>query len=218
MSLIAINPANLYSVRWGDTLSKIAIAADITVASIMAENPHIEDPDDIVVGDVLNLPFESSADDLNHRLIQNSPDLVTEYGVPLALAIREMETGVRECAGDDHNPRIIEYHATTSLQATRDEIAWCSSFMNWCQHNGGFEGTDSAAARSWMQWGVPVETPRRGDVVVFRRGNSSWQGHVGFFWGYTPGGSIETLGGNQRNSVCIRAYSADDLLGYRRAS
>jgi len=74
----------------------------------------------------------------------------------------------------------------------------------------------AAAARSWLSWGRKLEKPTIGCVVVFWRGKrDGWQGHVGFYAGRARNGDILVLGGNQGDSVSIRPYSADRLLGYR---
>ena len=125
------------------------------------------------------------------------------------------EIGVVETYGSKHTPRILEYHKATSLKATTDEVAWCASFVSWCLEKAGVPSTRSAAARSYLKWGKPLTIPRRGCVVVFKRGNSSWQGHVGFFVEETTDGKIVVLGGNQSNSVRTSRYSKKDLLGYR---
>jgi hypothetical protein len=69
----------------------------------------------------------------------------------MAIAMREQ--GQAEIKGPAANPRIIEYHAATTLRARSDETAWCSSFANWCMQQAGIPGTKSAAAISWMHWG-----------------------------------------------------------------
>ncbi|MDH4280687.1 MAG: hypothetical protein OEW83_21690 [Acidimicrobiia bacterium] len=51
-----------------------------------------------------------------------------------------------EIRGRKDNPRIIEYHASTSLKASNDGTAWCSSFVNWCVSQAWLTGTNSAAA------------------------------------------------------------------------
>lgn len=75
-------------------------------------------------------------------------------------------------------------------------------------------------ARSFLEWGESVDSPRQGDVVVFPRGNTGWQGHVGFYIDSVAINDIvyyRILGGNQGNSVSIDLYSAHTALGIRRA-
>lgn len=128
-------------------------------------------------------------------------------------AIKELH--IKEVSGIKHNPRIIEYHKQTSLKAKTDEVAWCSSFVNWCFNRCGIKGTESAAARSWLKWGEPLSSPRKGCVVVFWRVKlTGWQGHVGFYV-KEDDNYIYVLGGNQDNEVNIKPYSKDRLLGYR---
>lgn len=126
----------------------------------------------------------------------------------------KQEIGVKEILGGEHNPRILEYHATTTLKATDDETSWCSSFVNWCVIQAGLKGTNSAAARSWLTWGHETKEPKEGDIVVFKRGNPP-SGHVAFFV-KKEGNFIHVLGGNQSDQVKVSAYKAEDLLSYRR--
>ena len=130
------------------------------------------------------------------------------------LPIARAEVSVRELPGPEHNPRIIGYHATTTLRATTDETAWCSAFVNWCVTQAGHRGTNSAAARSWLTWGRSLAEPAVGSIAVFRRGGSPASGHVAFFL-ERRGSGIMVLGGNQSNGVRVSSYPAQDLLGYR---
>ena len=50
----------------------------------------------------------------------------------LAYLVAKTQKGVHEIAGPKHNQKIIEYGQSTTLQATDDEGAWCSNFVNWC--------------------------------------------------------------------------------------
>lgn len=122
--------------------------------------------------------------------------------------------GVKEIIGDKHNPQILEYHKTTG-GFSDDETAWCSSFINWCAIQAGVEHSGKANARSWLNVGEVTETPEIGDIVVFKRGTSSWQGHVGIYIN-KMNGIIYTLGGNQGNKVDVSGYKEEDLLGCRR--
>ncbi len=130
--------------------------------------------------------------------------------MPIAL----QEVGVKEYAGASDNPRIVEYLSSTTLSAvdrSNDETPWCSAFVNWCVVKAGYEGTDSAWAKSWLNWGKVLKKPRRGCIAVFTRNGG---GHVAFFVGKTSSG-IKVLGGNQSDAVKISTYPASRLLGYR---
>ena len=131
--------------------------------------------------------------------------------MPIALA----EVGVREFPGNGDNPRVVDYLNSTNLSApsnSNDETPWCSAFANWCVERARFEGTDSAWARSWLNWGKKITTPRRGCIVVFKRDVNS--GHVAFYIGETST-QIKVLGGNQSDAVSISNYPKSRFLGYR---
>lgn len=127
--------------------------------------------------------------------------------------IANNERGVKEAAGSAANPRIVEYHKTTTLAATSDEVPWCSSFLNWVMKTAKYPFTKSAAARSWLTYGQECEL-HVGCIVVFRRTGGN---HVGFCVGFTPH-SIMVLGGNQANEVNVRNYPRRDFLGARLPS
>lgn len=142
----------------------------------------------------------------------------------------EGELGVREWKGDKHNPRILAYHATTTLgdwARSRDEVPWCSSFVNWCFVKSGIEGTDNALARSWVTWGEKVELGywRLGDVMVIKRRRKGRDRRTGSRGGYhvlfpyrISQRYIVGLGGNQRDSVSIARYSKRryEIIAVRR--
>lgn len=130
-------------------------------------------------------------------------------------SIAQGEIGVKEVAGSGDNPRILEYLRSTNLaapMASHDETPWCSAFANWCVEKSGFAGTDSAWARSWLNWGKSTESPEAGCIVVFSREESS--GHVGFYVSENPT-SIHILGGNMSNQVGEDDYPRSRLLGFR---
>lgn len=130
----------------------------------------------------------------------------------LDIARREMHQV--EVPGPKANPRIIEYHATTSLKATSDEVPWCSAFVNWVMEQAGIKGTGSAAARSWLKWGVP-SMAKVGAIAIFKRGDNPAAGHVGFVVGAHPGGYLEILGGNQSDQVKVSTFKVQNCLACR---
>lgn len=96
-------------------------------------------------------------------------------------------------------------------------VAWCAAFMNAVLEKAGTKGTGSLSARSYLNWGTAVDQPGYGDVVVLKRGKSQTAGHVGFYEGTNPDGTIRVFGGNQGNKVGTSNFRASDVLGYRRA-
>jgi len=49
-----------YTVKPGDTLSKVAVRNGVTLAQLLQANPQVKDPNRIKVGDVINLPGDST--------------------------------------------------------------------------------------------------------------------------------------------------------------
>jgi uncharacterized protein (TIGR02594 family) len=123
------------------------------------------------------------------------------------------EIGQAEGGPDSSNPRIEAYHATTQGGVEPDSVPWCSSFVNFCVEQAGFQGTKSKSARSWLEWGVEAAEFVPGCIVVLQRGQPP-KGHVGFYVG-RESSRIRLLGGNQGDKVSIASYDADRVIGRR---
>jgi uncharacterized protein (TIGR02594 family) len=145
-------------------------------------------------------------------------------GMPwMEIAIAELGIHEESLPGV-HNRRIVEYHNKTSLNASTDEIPWCSSFVNWVIAKAGFRGTNNALAKSWLDWGTNLTSPRYGAVTVIKKkGASTDQAtgsstgfHVGFYINASTA-HIRLLGGNQGDAVKYSSFSlnAYDVKGYR---
>jgi uncharacterized protein (TIGR02594 family) len=125
--------------------------------------------------------------------------------------IARAEIGQSEVAGARHNPRIIEYHASTRLRPTSDEIPWCASFVNWVMQQAGLHGTRSSAAASWIHWGVPCEL-QEGAVIVIHNARAARSSltasgnHVGFLVQASENHYV-VLGGNQSDQVKESRFS-----------
>ncbi len=135
------------------------------------------------------------------------------------IKIATAELGVKEISGSSHNQTIVNYAKESGFDwVNDDETAWCSIFVNWVAMKCDLKSSKMANARSWLDVGTPTNSPEPGDVVVFWRGSpDGWQGHVGFFMGYSKDASrVYCLGGNQGNQVSISAYKSDQVLGFRR--
>ena len=134
-----------------------------------------------------------------------------------AYELAQKEIGTVEWAKGD-NPVVIGYFKDAGHpEVSTDATAWCAAFVGAMLARSGVKPTGKLNARSYLDWGAPVERKdaKPGDVVIFERG-TGWQGHVGFL--VKDGGVlINTLGGNQSDAVNIKGYQASKLLGIRRA-
>lgn len=127
------------------------------------------------------------------------------------------EIGVTEIPGPKNEKRILDYHASTRLHASKDSVPWCSSFVCWVMEQAGYRSTRSARARSWLKYGRKIDKPVYGCIVVFwRKHVSSESGHVAFYVSDCPtqDNCISVLGGNQSDQVKISSYPKERVLGY----
>jgi len=201
-----------YSVLPGDTLESIARRYAISLDELVRLNPLL-----LQSGQILQVPRVTAPPD-------PAPLPVWEGEDPpwLKLAILEKDYyKVAELPGPAKNNRILMYHASTDQKITVEEGdpgAWCSSFVNWCVTQAGYEGTDSAASVSWLK-GEKLEKPLRGCIVVLWRkqvGKDPSRGHVGFYWGEAPRNpaSFLLLGGNQSDRVSIDSRKKTQVRAY----
>ena len=127
--------------------------------------------------------------------------------------------GTTEGPGPANNPVVMEMYASVGHDwVEHDSVAWCAAFVGHCLETAGIRSTRKLTARSYLDWGVPVEIPdaQPGDIGVIPRGASSWQGHV-FFIDRIEGAWLWGLGGNQSDAVNVQRYPVSKLLGVRRA-
>lgn len=125
--------------------------------------------------------------------------------------------GVKEIAGEKHNPIIVEFFKTVTGKEYGDEVSWCAAFTGHCLQKAGYKHTGRLNARSYLTYGVSAkDQPKDGDICVFWRNKiDSWEGHVGFYVGENDK-NIYVLGGNQGNEVSIKEYPKSRLLDIRR--
>jgi uncharacterized protein (TIGR02594 family) len=154
---------------------------------------------------------------------EGAPHQTAEVPIPASfrdapwMAFATQEKGQREIPGIRHNPRILQYHATTTLRATTDETAWCSAFVNWCLAQAGIVGTNSAAAKSWTHWGKASPALPGAITVLHDCKSANGSGyHVAFLISDT-GSKYLLLGGNQHDQVRVSVYpkSCWQLIAYR---
>ncbi len=133
------------------------------------------------------------------------------------MAIARKKLGIHEIPGPGADAFIVECLESTTIgrpDNQSDETPWCSAFTNRVMELAGYEGTRSAWARSWLDWGREPSDAQfgAGVVVVLERGPNS--GHVGFLEGWDDN-RVKLLGGNQGNAVGSAWFPMSRVLGYR---
>lgn len=93
--------------------------------------------------------------------------------------------------------------------------AWCAIFISKMLDEIGLlpDHKPIVAARKFLDIGVCMDTPKRGDLVILERG--LYKGHVTIFNKFLDDGYFEGLGGNQANKVGLNRFPLKRVLGFR---
>jgi len=146
-----------------------------------------------------------------------------------AYSLASRYVGIAELEGPDSHPLVSWWLSLCGLgQTPADSIPWCSAFTNGIAWELRLPRSKSAAARSWLGVGTPIQLPEAEpafDVVILKRGKApqpgptvlNAPGHVGFFAGL-EGDRVLILGGNQADQVSVSSFPVKDVLGIRRLS
>lgn len=138
-----------------------------------------------------------------------------DAGEPAWLVHARGYLGTAERPGHAANPDILAFYRDAGHPAvTSDAIAWCAAFVGACLARAGERPTGSLRARSYLDWGRPLDRPRHGAIVVLSRGANAALGHVGFLI-ETHRDKVLILGGNQGDKVSIAAFPRSRVLSYR---
>ena len=123
--------------------------------------------------------------------------------------------GTKEIKGVLHSSQILKWWRLIRAPFTDDETPWCAAFVGGVLEEMGIRSTRSAAARSYLKWGVKLDKPTVGAIVVLWRGRPDGPfGHVGFVVGKDARGNIMVLGGNQADAVNVKPFDPSRVLSY----
>jgi len=133
--------------------------------------------------------------------------------------------GIEEVGGNVDNPQIVAMLQLDSKWAKKDEVPWCSAFVNYAAWLLDLPRSKSLAARSWLNVGIPkplAQAERGFDVVILKRGREPQpgpsvikaKGHVGFYASHF-GSKVYLLGGNQDDTVSVSPFPSSRILGIR---
>lgn len=134
--------------------------------------------------------------------------------------------GIKEVPGSKHNPQIMTMLRLDDVWPDGDEVPWCSAFVNYIAWLLRLPRSKSLMARSWLSVGEGIALGEQEvgfDVVILKRGHepqpgpesATAPGHVGFYAGSDEHGLL-LLGGNQGDTVSVKHYAWDRVIGIRR--
>jgi uncharacterized protein (TIGR02594 family) len=107
----------------------------------------------------------------------------------------------------------LRWRGRTANQIGLPAKLWCADFMNFVLRRAGGKGTQSRAARSFLQYGVKLDGPRVGAIaILYRQGPNS--GHVGVVRGTDGQGNPIIVSGNHGLTVRQSVYPKNRVLAY----
>ena len=131
------------------------------------------------------------------------------------VALRELLDGAREIGGNNAGHFVAKYNRRT-YQPGKRYGSWCAWFVSWCLRNTyGKDTPYVGGARALRQQMLSQPYGRRvkaghvkpGDLIFWKRGLLSWQGHVGIVHSTNPGkDKLFTIEGNVGRAGRVRVF------------
>ncbi len=107
----------------------------------------------------------------------------------------------------------LRWRGRTARQIGLPTQLWCADFMNFVLRRAGGKGTQSRAARSFLDYGKRLDGPRVGAIaILYRKGNNS--GHVGVVRGTDGQGNPILVSGNHGPTVTQSVYPKSKVMAY----
>jgi uncharacterized protein (TIGR02594 family) len=132
---------------------------------------------------------------------------------PPWLITAESYIGTREVKGPKTATVIEEWLQRLGAWWADDEAPWCGAFVAAVMQRHGYPVPRYwMRAKAWIEWGMQIQKPVLGCIVIFERQGG---GHVGFVVGRRSDGYLWVLGGNQADAVRVSLFSPARVVGYR---
>lgn len=107
----------------------------------------------------------------------------------------------------------LRWRGRSAAQLGLPAKLWCADFMNYVIKKSGAKGTSSRAARSFLEYGKKLDSPRVGAIVIFTRKGPN-TGHVGIVRGTDGQGNPIVISGNAGPTVRQSTYPKERVLAY----
>jgi uncharacterized protein (TIGR02594 family) len=107
----------------------------------------------------------------------------------------------------------LRWRGRTAKQIGLPTKLWCADFMNFVLRRAGGKGTQSRAARSFLEYGKRLDGPRVGAIaILYRKGANN--GHVGVVRGTDGQGNPILVSGNHGPTVKESIYPKAKVMAY----
>lgn len=107
----------------------------------------------------------------------------------------------------------LRWEGRTAQQIGLPSKLWCADFMNFVLRRAGGKGTQSRAARSFLQYGKRLDGPRVGAIAILYRAGPN-NGHVGVVRGTDGNGNPILVSGNHGPTVREAVYPKYKVMAY----
>ena len=139
---------------------------------------------------------------------------------PRYIVEAEALLGEKEIAGRLTNPKIKELFADAGVPSVvSDEVPWCAAFVGATLARANQPNTGTLLARDYRSPEFLAKCIDHGkkpvlySIGVMRRGDSGWEGHVGYVMDFDAK-TVTLLGGNQSDSVKLQTFPREKFIGF----
>jgi uncharacterized protein (TIGR02594 family) len=139
---------------------------------------------------------------------------VDKHQWPLWCLALYAHIGERELEPGDNAHILNFFNVVKAFDAAKDEIPWCAGGLGASLERVGIGSTRSLMAKSYLNWGKPLDAPRVGAITVFDRPPDPSLGHVAFALSWDDD-YVECLGANQGNGVSIAKLDRSLVRAFR---
>jgi uncharacterized YkwD family protein/spore coat assembly protein SafA len=174
--LQSASAATQYTVKWGDTMWKIAARYQVGVSEILRSNPQIKNPDMIYPGQAINIPDLSATKQFEQKVIQLTNQERAKYGLKPLIGDWELSR-VARFKSDDMRDRNYFSHTSPTYGSPFDMMKnFGITYRSAGENIAAGQQTPEAVVQAWMN-----SSGHRANIL-----NQNFT-HIGV--GYSKGGS-----------------------------
>lgn len=176
MPLHSASAATQHTVKWGDTMWKIAARYQVGVSEILSSNPQIQNPDMIYPGQTINVPDLGEIKQFEQKVVQLTNQERAKYGLKPLVSDWELAR-VARYKSDDMRDKNYFSHTSPTYGSPFDMIKnFGITYRSAGENIAAGQKTPEEVVQAWMN-----SSGHRANIL-----NKDFT-HIGI--GYSKGGS-----------------------------